>query len=181
MRLFAKMHGLNPKKDLTAKAMGSTATRLAALKAGSIDVAALSVPWNLHAEQLGFRRLAYVGDFLEWPTGGYVASESTLQSKRVTMKKFTKAGLRALKLFLDDRAEAIRFIAKEYKFTESFAERMYASVLPGLARDGRAGDTGLRAMLENLPAAKAEGKKSPQELVDYSFLKEAEAELGASR
>ena len=58
---------LDPEKDMKRIVAGSTSTRLQALKAGSIDATTLSPPFNVFAEQLGLRVLAYVATFSSFP------------------------------------------------------------------------------------------------------------------
>ena len=66
---------------------GSTSTRLQGLKAGSLDATTLSPPFNVYAEQMGLRVLAYVGDFLEFPQSGFTVSDATLKTKRESNQK----------------------------------------------------------------------------------------------
>ena len=62
MKVFAQSGKLDPDKDIKRIVAGSTATRLQGLKAGSMDATTLSPPFNIYAEQMGLRVLAYIGD-----------------------------------------------------------------------------------------------------------------------
>ena len=97
---------------------GSTSTRLQGLKAGSFDATTLSPPFNVYAEQMGLRVLAYVGDFLEFPQSGFTVSDATLKNKRELIKKLLRGTLRGLQFTLKNRAETVRFIAKDYKLQD---------------------------------------------------------------
>ena len=78
MKVFAQSGRVDPEKEMKRIVAGATATRLQGLKAGSIDATTLSPPFNIYAEQLGLRVLAYVGDYLEFPQSGFTVSDATL-------------------------------------------------------------------------------------------------------
>jgi NitT/TauT family transport system substrate-binding protein len=179
MKVFAQSGKVDPEKEMKRIVAGATSTRLQALKAGSIDATTLSPPFNIYAEQLGLRVLAYVGDYLEFPQSGFSVSEATLKTKRELIKKLMRGTLRGLQLTLRNRAETVRFIAKDYKLQESVADQVYASLLPALSEDGFASDKGLKVMIETLGTAVGKNVDfPPQRLVDYTLLKEVQRELG---
>jgi NitT/TauT family transport system substrate-binding protein len=179
MKMFAQLHKLDPEKDLKRIVSGSTATRLTALKTGAIDATTLSPPFNIYAEQLGLKSLGYVGDFLEFPQSGFTVSDATLQKKRDVIKKVLRGTLRGLQFTLKNRADTVRFIAKDYKLQEPVADKVYASLLPALSENGMATDKGLQAMVDTLSLAIGKNVAfPPQRLVDYSLLKEVQEELG---
>ena len=144
LSLSLQMHGLDPEKDIKRIVLGSTSTRLAALKGGSIDGTTLSPPYDIYAEQMGLRNLGYVGDFLEFPQSGFTVSDAVLQTKRGMVKRLIRGTLRGLRFVFDHRAETARFIAKDYNLNEAVADKVYASLLPALSEDGTATEKGLR-------------------------------------
>jgi ABC-type nitrate/sulfonate/bicarbonate transport system substrate-binding protein len=179
MKIFAASGRLDPEKDMKRIAAGSTSTRLQGLKAGSLDATTLSPPFNVYAEQMGLRVLAYVGDFLEFPQSGFTVSDATLKNKRELIKKLLRGTLRGLQFTLKNRAETVRFIAKDYKLQEAVADKVYTSLLPAMSENGLASDRGLKVMVETLGTAV--GKQvdfPPERLVDYTLLKEVQKELG---
>ena len=179
MKIFAASGKLDPEKDMKRIAAGSTSTRLQGLKAGSLDATTLSPPFNVYAEQMGLRVLAYVGDFLEFPQSGFTVSDATLKNKRELIKKLLRGTLRGLQFTLKNRAETVRFIAKDYKLQEAVADKVYTSLLPAMSENGLASDRGLKVMVETLGTAV--GKQvdfPPERLVDYTLLKEVQKELG---
>ena len=109
MKIYAASGKLDPDKDMKRIVAGSTATRLQGLKAGSLDATTLSPPFNVYAEQMGLRVLAYVGDFLEFPQSGFTVSDATLKNKRELIKKLLRGTLRGLRFTLKNRAETVRF------------------------------------------------------------------------
>ena len=101
MKIYAASGKLDPDKDMKRIVSGSTATRLQGLKAGSLDATTLSPPFNIYAEQMGLRVLAYVGDFLEFPQSGFTVSDATLKNKRDVIKRLLRGTLRGLQFTLE--------------------------------------------------------------------------------
>jgi ABC-type nitrate/sulfonate/bicarbonate transport system substrate-binding protein len=111
------------------------ALRRRACRGGGLhDATTLSPPFNVYAEQMGLRVLAYVGDFLEFPQSGFTVSDATLKNKRDVIKRLLRGTLRGLQFTLKNRAETVRFIAKDYKLQEAIADKVYSSLLPAMTR-----------------------------------------------
>ena len=179
LKVFAQLHGLDPEKDIKRIVTGSLATRLAALKSGSIDATTLSPPFDVYADQLGLRNLGYVGDFLEFPQSGFAVSDVTLQKRRDLVKKLIRGTLLGLQIARQNRGETVRFIAKDYNLSEAVAAKVYASVLPAFSENGMATERGLKVLVETLGiAVKKDVDFPPQRLVDYTLLREVQQELG---
>lgn len=179
MKIYAQSGKLDPEKDIKRIVAGSTSTRLQGLKAGSLDATTLSPPFNIYAEQMGLRVLAYVGDFLEFPQSGFTVSDATLKNKRDVIKRLLRGTLRGLQLTLKNRAETVRFIGKDYKLQEPIADKVYTSLLPAMSENGLATEKGLKVMVETLGTAVGKNVDFPPErLVDYTLLKEVQKELG---
>jgi len=179
MKIYAASGKLDPDKDINRIVAGSTSTRLQGLKAGSLDATTLSPPFNVYAEQLGLRVLAYVGDYLEFPQSGFTVSDATLKTKRDLIRKLLRGTLRVLQFTLKNRAETARFIARDYKLQDTVADKVYASLLPAMSENGLATDKGLKVMIETLGTAVGKNVDFPVErLIDYSLLKEVQKELG---
>ncbi|MBM4263010.1 MAG: ABC transporter substrate-binding protein [Deltaproteobacteria bacterium] len=179
MKVFALSGKLDPEKDIKRVVAGSTATRLQGLKAGSMDATTLSPPFNVYAEQMGLRVLAYTGDYLEFPQSGFTVSDATLKNKRDLIKRLLRGTLRGLQFTLKNRVDTVRFIAKDYKLQDAVAERVYTSLLPAMSENGLATEKGLRVMVETLGTAVGKNVDFPPErLVDYNLLREVQKELG---
>jgi NitT/TauT family transport system substrate-binding protein len=182
LKVFAQIHGLDPEKDIKRLVLGPTSTRLAALKGGSIDATTLSPPYHIYAEQMGFKNLGYVGDFLEFPQSGFSVAEAALHTNRELIKRLIRGTLRCLRFVFENRAETVRFIGKDYNLSDAVAVKVYDSLLPALSEDGTATEKGLRVMVETLGVAlKKEVNIPTSRLVDYSLLNEVQRELGLSK
>jgi ABC-type nitrate/sulfonate/bicarbonate transport system substrate-binding protein len=179
MKIYAASGKLDPDKDMKRIVAGSTATRLQGLKAGSLEATTLSPPFNVYAEQMGLRVLAYVGDFLEFPQSGFTVSDAMLKNKRELIKKLLRGTLRGLRFTLKNRVDTARFIARDYKLQDAVADKVYASLLPAMSENGLATDKGLKVMVETLGTAVGKNVDFPPErLVDYTLLREVQKELG---
>ena len=144
-----------------------------------MNATTLSPPFNVYAEQMGLRVLAYVGDFLEFPQSGFTISDATLKSKRDLIKRLLRGTLRVLQFTLKNRVETIRFIAKDYELQEPIADKVYSSLRPAMSENGLATDKGLKVMVETLGTAVGKNVDFPPDrLVDYTLLREVQKETG---
>ena len=128
---------------------------------------------------MGLRVLAYVGDFLEFPQSGFTVSDATLKNKRELIKKLLRGTLRGLQFTLKNRAETVRFIAKDYKLQDVVADKVYTSLLPAMSENGLATDKGLKVMIETLGTAVGKNVDFPPErLVDYTLVERSAKRIG---
>ena len=67
--------------------LGEMPSRALALKAGTIDAAMLSVPYDLFMEKDGFRPLAYMKDVAEFPLLGLIAHDERMREKPDEVEK----------------------------------------------------------------------------------------------
>ena len=86
-RVAARHFGFEPEKDIKIIVTGESPTRLAALRAGSIDATPIDVAFAMKAEDEGFRRLLYLGDIIELPLSGIAVTDNKLQTQREQVKK----------------------------------------------------------------------------------------------
>jgi NitT/TauT family transport system substrate-binding protein len=66
-RVAVRHFGFEPEKDVKIIVSGESPTRLAAIRAGSIDATPIDVAFAMKAEDEGFKRLIYLGDIIELP------------------------------------------------------------------------------------------------------------------
>ena len=60
---------------------GTTANILTAMKAGTVDAGVLSPPFNAMATQMGYRTLAYFGDYVEQSLSGLGTSDQMIRER----------------------------------------------------------------------------------------------------
>jgi len=64
-RFLLTKNGLTPDREVALIGTGTTSNILTAMKAGTVDAGVLSPPFNAMATQMGYRTLAYFGDYVE--------------------------------------------------------------------------------------------------------------------
>jgi len=91
-----------------------------------------------------------------------------------------KATLKGLILFHHNRQEAVDIATAWMKLDPQFAAAGYDATLPAYSQEGFASDQGIRNMLEIVTKTNV-GEFSPSRLTDFSFLREALAELKSGK
>ena len=120
-RVMAKASGLNPDQDLVFIASGSTANALAALHGGSAAAALLSIPFNFKAEELGYRSLGNVADYLHTVLAGLGTSDVRIKSNPAQVKRAIRATLRGMD-FARDPANQEKIIPLSWRTFRSSAK-----------------------------------------------------------
>jgi NitT/TauT family transport system substrate-binding protein len=167
-------HGVDPQR-VSYLAVGED--RIPALVSGQIKGTMLSPPIDFLAEREGFVRLARASDHIQIPMAGLGTSTQTLQTQREMVRRMLRAMLRTLAFIEDNPERAIPFIAAKFEMTREEAERAYESMV--WARNGEVSPEGLKVSIDQVKeAAKIERDVRPEEIVDYSVLREVQRELG---
>jgi NitT/TauT family transport system substrate-binding protein len=169
-------NGLNPERETVILALGQASVRLTALQTGAVDATVLSTPENILAERAGASRLAESAKIIEMPLAGLVVTQNKIDANRNQVKRMVRATLRGLMLVHQNRQEAIDIASAWMRLDPEFAAAGYDATLPAYSQEGFASDQGLRTMLEIVTKGKV-GEFSPSRLADFSFLREALAEL----
>lgn len=143
-RALLSKSSLTPDKDFTLFGTGTTANILAALKGGSVDAGMLSPPFNAMAKLMGFRTLAYFGDYFEQSLSGIGTSDKTLRERPDTVKRVLRATLKTLRFVQQSPAESAKYIGQEWKVDQQLAEELYHSMLPAFSKDGGMDEKGIK-------------------------------------
>lgn len=153
--------------------------RVIGLKTGNVDAALLSLPFDIHAEKLGFRTLVHMRDIMEVPFAGIGAATKKLESRADQVRKMVRASLRGLAYAKANRRESIELIRSWTGMEASIAEQSYDRAAPAWTDNGIAPD---KAILINIELAKQAGGVKAEvpmgRVVDWSF---TEAELRAAK
>jgi NitT/TauT family transport system substrate-binding protein len=138
-RLILERNGLNADKDVTILALGRQDDLYLGLKAGRIAAAIFSPPRSLMLYREGFSKLAVSGEYLpHYPIGGIGVTDDLIKKNPDGIQAFVRATLRGIAYYRQNRAESIKFIAKELKTTdESLATQMFDWHQTVLADGGR--------------------------------------------
>lgn len=183
LRDFLKKFGLQGGRDVTILSLGTAANRFAGLMSGSVDAALLQTPFNIRAEEAGFREL---GDLTKENVvdlgGGMVTSEARIKSDPAVVQKFMRATVKGLIHARDDRSAADFVLARDLKVNASLAAKAYDQMRPSFTTYGAVSEQMQRAAVEFL--LRLQGKAEPSQLAperffDFSFVHKAHAELQA--
>jgi NitT/TauT family transport system substrate-binding protein len=172
-RVAARHFGFEPEKDIKIIVTGESPTRLAALRAGSIDATPIDVAFAMKAEDEGFRRLLYLGDIIELPLSGIAVTDNKLQTQREQVKKVVRASLRGSRFMKQNRSETIQMLSDYLRITPSQAAKAYDTSINSFTDDGIISDKGVNLDVQLTKERLKMTKEVPlNQLVDWSLVKE---------
>lgn len=160
-------------KEVKMVNLGEMPNRALALKAGTIDAAMLSVPYDLFMEKDGFKPLAYLKDISEFPLLGLIAHDERIREKPDELKRVLAAALKGIAYTKSHREEVLPLLKQFVGLPTIEMTRKTYEVIKELWPDnGIPSDKGLATALSmadvpsNFPADK---------IVDWSLVVEAGA------
>jgi len=162
-------------KSINIINLGEMPSRALALKAGSIDAAMLSVPYDLFMEKDGFRPIAYMKDIAVFPLLGLIAHDERIREKPEEVKKVLAAALKGIAYTKSHREEVLPLLKQFVGLPSIEMTRKTYDVIKELwPDDGIPSEKGLATALSmadvpaNFPADK---------VVDWSLVSEAAVTL----
>ena len=168
-RVAVRHFGFEPEKDVKIIVTGESPTRLAALRAGSIDATPIDVAFAMKAEDEGFRRLIYLGDIIELPLSGIAVMDKKLQTQREQVKKVVRATVRGTRFMKQNRAETIQMVSDYLHITPSQAAKAYDASINSFTDDGIISDKGVNLDVQLTKERLKITKEIPlSQLVDWS-------------
>ena len=172
-RVAVRHFGFEPEKDVKIIVSGESPTRLAAIRAGSIDATPIDVAFAMKAEDEGFKRLVYLGDIIELPLSGIAVMDKKLQTQREQVKKVVRATVRGTRFMKQNRAETIQMLADYLHITPSQAAKAYDTSINSFTDDGMISDKGVNLDVQLTKERLKMTKEIPlHQLVDWSLVKE---------
>ena len=128
--------------------LGEMPSRALALKAGTIDAAMLSVPYDLFMEKDGFRPLAYMKDVAEFPLLGLIAHDERMRERPDEVKKVLTAALKGIAYTKSHREEVLPLLKQFVGLPDIDMTRKTFDVIKDLWPDnGIPSDKGLATAL----------------------------------
>jgi NitT/TauT family transport system substrate-binding protein len=184
-RYILKRQGYDFPRDYSIVYIATEPGRLAALDAGVVDAALLSVPENILARQKGFNELASSGDFIEFPQNGFGTSTKKIKENPDEVLRMVRATLRGL-LFVSDKKNkeaSLDIIMKTWPIkSRAIAGEMYDYMVRVMLRDGTINMNGLQALVDQQrDSSKVSEPVNAAQVIDYSFVEKARKELSAGR
>jgi NitT/TauT family transport system substrate-binding protein len=176
-RVAIRHYGMEPDKDVKIIVTGESPTRLAALRAGSIDATPIDVAFAVKAEDEGFRRFLYLGDIIDLPLSGITVMESKLQNQRDQVKRIVRATIRGTRFMKQNRAETIQMLSDYLKITPMQSAKAYDASINSFSDDGLISDKAVNVDVQLTKERLKMTKEIPlSQLVDWSLVREIKAE-----
>jgi ABC-type nitrate/sulfonate/bicarbonate transport system substrate-binding protein len=176
-RVAVRHFGFEPEKDVKIIVTGHSPTRLAALRAGSIDATPIDVAFAVKAEDEGFRRLVYLGDLIELPLSGIAVMDQKLQTQREQVKRVVRATIRGTRYMKRNRGEAVQMLSDYLRITPAQSAKAYDASINSFTDDGIISDKGVQLDVQLTKERLKLTKDIPlSQLVDWSLVKEIKQE-----
>jgi NitT/TauT family transport system substrate-binding protein len=173
-RVALRALGLDPARDVTIIALGGDTVRYAALQAGSVQAAMMSLPLNIRLKREGYRELFYAGKVLQQPLTGLVTTRENIQRKPEQIHRVVRAFVRGMRAFKNERAGFVSFAQKKFGLSKDVTEEAYDYMVDSLAQDGFVEPSVLEKAIEDAKQLVGSDKPiTPADVVDYSFLRAA--------
>lgn len=176
VRYVLKKKGMNPDRDVALIQLGGDPERLAALKQGAVEGAALSYPGYGRAEKLGFAMLWDTSKEIDYPWMEIVTRRATIQKDRDMVMSYMKAHIEGIALFKRDKEFGKKVIKKTLRLDdeelinesyEIFSKAFLPVPYPNLK--------GMKTSFEYVSQTRPEiWNRKPEEFADASFVGELE-------
>ncbi len=172
-RYLFRKSGLNVDRDLKMLQMGGDSSRVAALKAGTIQYTFLGAAATDNARALGFRVLATAQQMaIPFPWTSVVVDESWLNKNRDVAYRYLKCGTEAIVYMKRNRADSERIIGKYMKISDPKLVATEFDFVSSLMPDYIAPTLdGIRLILENFGKEYPDApRRDPKEFIDSSII-----------
>jgi NitT/TauT family transport system substrate-binding protein len=134
-RYILTANGLDPDKDVSIVQGGNSATRLAAMQAGQLDVNIFNPPETFIAEDRGYRLLLRQRSLADdYPFHVFFSTESYIADHPDIIRSLLRAHVRGVRLAKSDRERAVKWLAS--RVGGEYAERTYDAFVPDIQEDG---------------------------------------------
>ncbi|MBX5491236.1 MAG: ABC transporter substrate-binding protein [Chloroflexi bacterium] len=184
-RLALRTAGLEVPRDVELVPLPEGGPALfAALEQDQVQAVVLPAGDNVRARHQGYRELLYLGELLEAPYSGWGVTTAKLQSDRPLLQRWVRAQLRSLIATRDDPAGAAEVAAGQFNLAPDDALAATQAQVRAISRT-RPGYATPEALARLLtfdilpPLGLTESPVPIDQLVDFSLLEEARAELGS--
>jgi len=176
VKAIARKKGLNPDRELTLIQMGGDGERIAALRTGTVDAAALSHPGYGRARRLGYPMLWDSAKEIDYPWMEITTRRDTIKRDRELVTNYMKAHLEGIALFKKDRDFGTKVIKKTLRMDDDelvneaydiYSKAFLPTPYPNLP--------GMKVSYEYVAATRPDvWKHKPEEFADASFVAELE-------
>jgi NitT/TauT family transport system substrate-binding protein len=178
-RYLFRKNGFNVERDLKMLQMGGDASRIGALKAGTIQYTFLGAAATDQARAQGFRVLATAKQMaIPFPWTSVVVDEGWLNKNRELAYRYLKCGTEAIVYMKRNRADSERIIAKYMKIKDPKLAATEFDFVSSLMPDYISPTLdGIKVILENFGKEYPDApKRDPKEFVDGSIIERLKQE-----
>jgi NitT/TauT family transport system substrate-binding protein len=160
-------------KDVTILQIGSTPARFAALSAKAVDASIVWFPVTEIAKSQGYNKLLDLKEiFPEWPYETFAAKESYLHKERDQVTKFLRAHQKGVKYTMENKADAVKIMAKYVKLDPAYAPAGYDEYRDSFPLNGQIAEKVIPAVIdEEFQTGRIKKKVTLEDMVDRSFIK----------
>jgi NitT/TauT family transport system substrate-binding protein len=170
MTAWFKKYEIN-EKEVGFIMTGGTAGSFAALASEQVAGAVLTPPYDDKAVSKGFKKFMLIGDLLDIPTSGLIASRAEVTNHRDRVQKTIAALIDAIAWIRANRPDTAKMIADKFKITPAEANGAYETLLSMFNKDGRLPVKVARGYLDLLRQERPlPTDLDPQKFVDFSML-----------
>jgi len=170
MTAWFKKYEIN-EKEVGFIMTGGTSGSFAALASGQVAGAVLTPPYDDKAVTKGFKKFMLIGDLLDIPTSGLVATRAEVTNHRDRVQKTIAALFEAIAWIRANRQETGKMIADKFKITPAEADGAYETLLSMFNKDGRLPAKVARGYLDLLRQERPlPADLDPQKFLDFSML-----------
>ena len=176
-RLALRHYGVEPERDAVLIQIGSEATRMAALRAGSVAAIIVPVPAVAILKREGFNEVSFVGEVIEFASNGYTTTDQRIRERPQEVKKVVRSLYRGLRFAKENPAGTISVIQKEWKVDAEIARESYRAIVKALNDDGIIGEKQLKIHFDLIRKSdKNIGEIPVDKVVDFRLLREVRKE-----
>jgi ABC-type nitrate/sulfonate/bicarbonate transport system substrate-binding protein len=179
-KVMARAHGVNPDRDLTFVFTGDAGNSLTALLSGATDVAMLSMPFNIKAEEAGFRNLGNAVDYLQTPFAGLGVTDAKIKNNPAQVKRMIRATLKSVEFTRDpaNQEKIVGLLVDEFKLERKAAATALRDIVKAFSKDGTTAEDAVKLEIKEIrEQAKIKAEVPVSQVVDYKLLEEVLAEM----
>lgn len=170
MTAWFKKYELN-EKEASYIFTGGTGGSFATLASEQVAGAVLVSPYDDKAVSKGFKKFMMIGDLLDIPTAGLVATRAELTNNRDRVQKTIAAVVDAIAWIRGNQPDTANMLADKFKITASEANGSYGTLLNMLNKDGKMPLKVVHGYLDILRRERPiPADIDPQKFVDFSML-----------
>jgi len=131
-------NGIDPAKDVQIVQGGDSATRLAAMQAGQLDVNLFAVPEKFSAADRGYNLIFSQKSLAaDYPYHVMVAMESFINGNPNTVKSFLRGHVRGVRLAKQDKQRATQALIRHLHIDPKYVGPAYDDFIGYIYEDGR--------------------------------------------